>query len=75
MAKFRSEGKIALAVATSGIAATLLDGGQTAHSLFNIPLKIHSKFTCSINVDSELVDLIRAAEIIIWDEAVNQAIC
>ena len=34
LAKVRSEGKIALAVASSGIAAALLDGGYTAHSMF-----------------------------------------
>ena len=30
-------GKIALAVASSGIAAELLEGGRTAHSCFKIP--------------------------------------
>ena len=32
LAKIRSEGHIALSTASSGIAATLLDGGTTAHS-------------------------------------------
>jgi len=32
LANIRAQGKIALALALSGIAATLLDGGQTAHS-------------------------------------------
>ncbi|KAL8594540.1 hypothetical protein ACOMHN_028894 [Nucella lapillus] len=41
LAKMRSEGKIAVAVATSGIAATLLPGGRTAHSTFKLPLKIN----------------------------------
>ncbi|XP_029655167.1 uncharacterized protein LOC115228835 [Octopus sinensis] len=40
LAKVRSENKLALAVASSGIAATLLDGGRTAHSTFNIPLNL-----------------------------------
>ena len=71
LAKIRSEGKIAIAVATSGIAATLLDGGMTAHSMFSIPLNIHSKSTCSININSDLAEMIRMADIIIWDEAVN----
>ena len=31
LARVRSAGKIALAVASSGIASILLDGGQTAH--------------------------------------------
>ena len=37
LAKVRSSGKIALAVASSGIASTLLDGGRTAHSRFKLP--------------------------------------
>lgn len=35
---FRSLGKIALAVAASGIASLLLPSGRTAHSRFNIPI-------------------------------------
>lgn len=34
LTKIRMEGNIALAVASSGIAATLLPGGRTAHSTF-----------------------------------------
>jgi hypothetical protein len=33
LAKVRSQGNIALAVASSGIAALLLDDGRTAHSI------------------------------------------
>ena len=36
----RLKGKIALSVASSGIAAILLPGGRTAHSRFKIPLDI-----------------------------------
>ncbi|OWY91490.1 Helitron helicase, partial [Phytophthora megakarya] len=39
LAKVRLEGGVAIAVASSGIAATLLTGGRTAHSMFRIPLK------------------------------------
>lgn len=38
IARLRSESKIVLPVASSGIAATLLPGGRTAHSRFKIPL-------------------------------------
>ena len=33
------QGKIALCIASSGIAALLLDGGHTAHSTFNILMR------------------------------------
>ena len=42
LAKLRSEGKIALATASSGIATTLLTGGLTLHSTFKIPLDLHA---------------------------------
>jgi tRNA(Met) C34 N-acetyltransferase TmcA len=38
LAKIRSRGEIVLATASSGIAATLLQGGRTFHSIFKIPL-------------------------------------
>ncbi|CAG8833171.1 556_t:CDS:2, partial [Cetraspora pellucida] len=38
LAWVRGQGLIALAVASSGIAALLLDGGQTAHSRLKIPI-------------------------------------
>ncbi|KAL6645873.1 hypothetical protein ACP70R_017481 [Stipagrostis hirtigluma subsp. patula] len=40
LGKVRSEGKIAVATATSGVAASILPGGRTAHSRFKIPLNI-----------------------------------
>ncbi|XP_027083756.2 uncharacterized protein [Coffea arabica] len=38
LASLRSQGYVAIAVATSGVAASLLPGGGTAHSRFKIPL-------------------------------------
>jgi hypothetical protein len=38
LAKIRQQSKIAIAVASSGIAATLVHGGPTAHSTFKLPL-------------------------------------
>lgn len=69
LAKVRSSGKIALAVASSGIAAELLTGGRTAHSRFKIPIPILESSTCNISKQSQLADLIKKASIIIWDEA------
>ena len=70
LARKRSQGKIAIAVATSGIAANLLDGGQTAHSIFRIPLKVFKDTVCRINTNSDLATMLRECGCIIWDEAV-----
>lgn len=40
LANIRAQGKIALALSSSGIAATLLDGGRTAHSALKLPLNV-----------------------------------
>jgi len=69
LARVRSTGDIALAVASWGIAALLLSGGRTAHSRFKIPLKIHSDSYCSIKAQTELAELIRQTKIVLWDEA------
>ncbi|KAK1943656.1 hypothetical protein P3T76_005052 [Phytophthora citrophthora] len=41
LARVRLDEEVAVAVASSGIAATLLTGGHTAHSTFRIPLKLN----------------------------------
>ncbi|XP_065319860.1 ATP-dependent DNA helicase PIF2-like [Gordionus sp. m RMFG-2023] len=64
----RAQGKIAIAVASSGIASTLLHNGRTAHSRFNIPLSIHESSSCNIPYQSQIAELIRQSVIIIWDE-------
>ncbi|CAL1360160.1 unnamed protein product [Linum trigynum] len=68
-AKLRSEGRIVLCVATSGIAALLMDGGRTAHSRFRIPIKLNPTSTCDIYQGSDVADLHQNASLIIWDEA------
>lgn len=65
----RSEGKIILAVASSGIAALLLPGGRTAHSRFHIPLNINNESTCDIRQGSDLAELLKKTSLILWDEA------
>ena len=72
LAKVRSERKIAVAVASSGIAATLLDGGTTAHSRFKIPITIIERSTCNIAAQSPEAALIQRMELLFWDEAVMQ---
>ncbi len=45
-------GKIALAVASPGIAAELLYGGRTAHSCFKIPIPVSDESVCAISLQS-----------------------
>lgn len=65
----RSVGDIVLNVASSGMAALLLDGGRTAHSRFSIPLQLNESSTCSFTTNSEIAELLLKAKLIIWDEA------
>lgn len=65
----RTRGKIALAVASSGIAALLLPGGRTPHSRFKIPLDIRENSICSIKKNTHLAELIQQTSLIVWDEA------
>lgn len=69
IAKLRSERKIVLAVASSGIASLLLPGGRTAHSKFKIPLDLFEDSTCTIKQNTNLARLMIQADLIIWDEA------
>ena len=72
LAKVRFDRKIALAVASSGIVATLLEGGRTAHSTFNLPLKICTDDVlsiCNISKQSCTGELMKYCSLSIWDEA------
>lgn len=55
LAEIRSNNGIALAVASSGIAATLLDGGRTAHSVFKLPLNIQNNRDAVCNIKKTIV--------------------
>lgn len=68
LARVRSEGLIAIATATSGIAASILPGGRTAHSRFKIPIKLADNSTCNFTKQSGTAELLRTASLIIWDE-------
>ncbi|XP_049361968.1 uncharacterized protein LOC125826651 [Solanum verrucosum] len=68
LATIRHKGFIALATASSGVAASLLPGGRTAHSRFKIPIDVNENFTCNISKQSSLASLIRDARLIVWDE-------
>ncbi|CAL1406483.1 unnamed protein product [Linum trigynum] len=54
IAKLRSQQKIVLVVASSGIAATLLPDGSTGHSRFKIPIDIDSSSACNIKKGTHL---------------------
>ena len=61
----RSSGDIAVAVASSGIAALLMMGGRTAHSRFKIPLKLNESSTCNISQNSKEACLIIMSKLFI----------
>ncbi len=66
----RGHGGIALAVAMSGIAALLLEGGRTAHSRFRLPVPLPLEgATCGVRPRSALAQLLTDCNLIIWDEA------
>ena len=65
----RSEGKIVLAVASSGIASLLLPSGQTAHSRFKIPLELTDESMCNIKKNTMMSKLLIETDLIVWDEA------
>ncbi|XP_073064436.1 uncharacterized protein [Primulina eburnea] len=69
LAHLRKMGKIIIAVATSEIAATLLQGERTAHSRLHIPLRPTASTLCKIKKQTDLAELIRRASAIVWDEA------
>jgi hypothetical protein len=68
--KVHSTSDIALSMASSGIATLLLEGGCTAHSHFKIPIAgLSGSFACYVPLNSPQAALIRAARLIVWDEA------
>lgn len=71
LASVRQNEDTALAVASSGIASTLLDGGRTAHSLFKLPLNLNEndEATCNITKNSQIGQIIKRAKLLVWDEA------
>ncbi|CAN6907960.1 unnamed protein product [Brassica oleracea] len=68
-AAIRYRGEICLCTASSGIASLLLPRGRTAHSRFGIPINPDDFSTCTLIPGSDQANLIKAASLIIWDEA------
>nr|GEV19385.1 AT hook motif-containing protein, putative [Tanacetum cinerariifolium] len=69
ISRLRSELKIVLVVASSGIASLLLPDGKTAHIRFVIPLELLENITCGIKQNTHLAKHMQQVELIIWDEA------
>ncbi|KAI0497090.1 hypothetical protein KFK09_023418 [Dendrobium nobile] len=69
LSTLRNEGHIAIATATSGVAASILPGGRTAHSRFKIPINSTETTLCAITKQSGLAQLLKQSSIILWDEA------
>ena len=69
LAKVRSQGRIPLAMASSGIAALLLTGGRTVHFRLKVPIPLNETSVCNIPKQSALAILIQKASLLVWDEA------
>jgi len=67
-AKVRRRDQIALCVASSGIAALLLDRGRTSHSRFKIPFSIHEDSVTGLKHNSYMFLVLQQTKVIIWDE-------
>jgi len=64
----RRRGQIVLCVASSGIAALLLDGGRTSYSCFKIPFSIHEDSVARLKCNSYMFPVLQQTKVIIWDE-------
>jgi len=71
-AEVRKRGQIALCVASSGIAALLLDGGRTSYSCFKIPFSIHEDSVARLKCNSYMFSVLQQTKVIIWDEVPMQ---
>ena len=62
--------EIALALASSGIAATLLEGCRTANSALKLTFNIQSNetSTCNILKTSAMAKVLQQCKLIVWDK-------
>ncbi|CAF4619086.1 unnamed protein product, partial [Rotaria magnacalcarata] len=68
--KIRQQSKIAIAVASSGIATTLLHGGRTAHSTLKVPLNLTpcEAPLCNISKCTGEAKVLQECKLIVWDK-------
>ncbi|GBO22796.1 hypothetical protein AVEN_157229-1 [Araneus ventricosus] len=65
----RGRGDDVIPVASTGIAATLLIRGRTAHSVFKIPIDLNATSTCNLKPNTKEADMLLKTKLIVWDEA------
>ncbi|KAG8239744.1 hypothetical protein J437_LFUL019379, partial [Ladona fulva] len=81
LSEIRENNEIAIAVKSSGIASTLLDGGRTAHSALQLPINLAQTETplpinlaqtetpvCNISKGSGKSKILKSCSILVWDE-------
>ncbi|KAL0369051.1 UNVERIFIED_CONTAM: hypothetical protein Scaly_1124000 [Sesamum calycinum] len=68
LAHLRSKKLMAIATATSGVAAAIMPGGRTAHSHFKIPIDANESSECTMSKQSGAAELLRRSKLFIWDE-------
>ena len=70
----RARGGVALAVAMSGIAALLMEGGRTVHSRFRLPVPLPlDNASANVSMTSPTAKLLRKTQLLVWDEAPTAA--
>lgn len=65
----RGKNQMVIPVAWTGIAATLLKGATTVHSMFQIPLSLDETSTSSLKLNTKKAKMIANCKLILWDEA------
>lgn len=71
LCKVRMKDKIALGVASAGVAAAIIFNGRTAHSGLKLPLDLDAKgdsAVCNISRNSSMARLLKDTKLIVWDE-------
>ena len=71
MAYVRSQGKIAVGCASTGLAATVYESFHTAHALFGIPViddEDADKEEIKLQPSTERREVVDASSLIVWDE-------
>ena len=71
LAHVRSQGDIALAMASTGIAALLLKGGRTVHNRCGLPIDLKPNSVCNVKKNSRSwqAQVLREAKVLVLDEA------